>query len=82
MLVFTFFLFFCGLFSIHGTDAHIHAWERLDTDAGFDCWPPSGSSGAAELSVLLKGTWTKTVTSSPRPGDGPRLVTLIRWSFL
>lgn len=79
-----FFLFFYswGLFSIHGTAAHIHAWERLNTDAGFDCWPPCGSGGAAELSVSLKGTWTKTVTSSPRPGDGPRLVTLIQWSFL
>lgn len=56
-----------ALLNIHGTVAHIHAREQLSTAAVFNCWPPSGSSGAAELSVLLKGTGTKVVTSPPRP---------------
>lgn len=70
------------LLNILGTAAQIHAWEQLNTAAVFNCWPLSGSGGAAELSVLLKGTWTKVVTSSGRPGSGCRLVTLIWWSIL
>lgn len=49
-----------ALLNIHGRVAHIHAWEQLATAAVFNCWPPSGSSGAAEVKCLTQGHLDKS----------------------